>query len=527
MELVEGSTLDEIVTENGPMNMDEALAVGRDLCGALEALHQAGVVHRDIKARNVMRESTGRVVLMDLGLSCEVDREIPLQHYGTPLYAAPEVLLADESSPQSDLYSLGVLLYFLVSRSYPVTGSTLSDIHEAHGAGQLKPLGTIRPDLPEGFIRAIDKALARDRNERFATAIEFRQALEDVMETSERCQRESFVDDKTEYRQAKAYTGDERAYSLYLQGRHLWNRRDDGALPNALDYFRRAIARDPDFAPALVGVAECLNLLSYHQYIRPREGFAEARRNAERALAIDPGLGEAHSALGWIYTFHDWDTVSAEREFKRAIQLNPSYTAAHRWYAIMLSSAGRHDEAVAIVRAIRDQDPTTVFVSVDASTLANAGYVDEALRIYRSRLEVNPESLINQSLMGFAYILKKDLDAAESCLQKACEISRGEDMLAAAFFGLVLAVKQRRDKAQELLNHLDKLSRKRYVSFFSRMLPWIVFDREDKWVPLLEHAIYERDPLLVWGRTVGHHLQWIMVPKLIERLRNSGLMDCD
>jgi len=124
-----------------------------------------------------MREEGGRIVLMDFGVSCEIDRQVSVSQYGTPLYAAPEVLLRNESTYQSDIYSVGVLLFHMVTGHYPVSGRTLQEICEAHQAHQVQLLRDLRPDLPRVFIRIVEQALAVDPARRFATAGQLEQAL--------------------------------------------------------------------------------------------------------------------------------------------------------------------------------------------------------------------------------------------------------------------------------------------------------------------------------------------------------------
>ena len=192
MEFIDGSTLEDILTDQGPLSPEEAMLIGRGICRALAALHSSGVIHRDIKARNVMREEGGRIVLMDLGVSCEIDRQVSVKQYGTPLYAAPEVLLKNVSSHQSDIYSLGVLLFHLVTGDYPVSGRTLEDVCEAHQAQQDRLLRDLRPDLPDAFILIVEQALAPDPAQRFASAVQFEQALIDALgDRSQDCDLQS------------------------------------------------------------------------------------------------------------------------------------------------------------------------------------------------------------------------------------------------------------------------------------------------------------------------------------------------
>ncbi|HUR20457.1 MAG TPA: serine/threonine-protein kinase, partial [Vicinamibacterales bacterium] len=186
MEFVEGETLEQILKTRGPLNAREAALVGEDVCRALAAVHAAGFVHRDVKARNVMRDHTGRVVLMDFGAGSDpegVPRTGGVDLVGTPLYTAPELLTGSPPSVRSDIYSLGVLLYHLVTSTYPVAGATFDEIHLAHSRGQRRPLRERRPDLPAEFIAVVEQALATQPQGRYSNAASLLAALGQVSGT--------------------------------------------------------------------------------------------------------------------------------------------------------------------------------------------------------------------------------------------------------------------------------------------------------------------------------------------------------
>jgi eukaryotic-like serine/threonine-protein kinase len=178
MDFIEGDTLDTLVEQRGSFGAQEALLVGVDVCSALAAAHQSGLLHRDIKAQNVMRESGGRIVLMDFGLGHETARGDPADFGGTPLYMAPELLEGGPATVRSDLYAVGVLLFHLVTRSYPVEGATLGDLRRKHTAGEVRALRDLRSDLPSSFSRAVQKALASDPAGRYASAGQMTAAFE-------------------------------------------------------------------------------------------------------------------------------------------------------------------------------------------------------------------------------------------------------------------------------------------------------------------------------------------------------------
>jgi hypothetical protein len=179
MEFIRGRTLSQILATEGARGAREAALVGQELCHALAAVHGAGLVHRDVKAQNVMREDGGRVVLMDFGagLTLSDGRTSPGSVTGTPLYLAPEVLERGEASVRSDIYSLGVLLYHLVTNDYPVHGQTPAELIEARRQGRVRRLRDLAPALPPWFVRAVERAIAPNPEDRFATAGEFEAAL--------------------------------------------------------------------------------------------------------------------------------------------------------------------------------------------------------------------------------------------------------------------------------------------------------------------------------------------------------------
>jgi eukaryotic-like serine/threonine-protein kinase len=179
MEFIHGRTMEDELRARGPLSAEEAMPIGVDLCRALAAVHGRGLVHRDVKATNVMREEGGRTVLMDFGAGTELDTGArrSLDMAGTPLYLAPELFDGTAATRASDIYSLGVLLYRMVTRSYPVEGADRTEIERAHREGRVMRLRDVRPDLPGEFVQAVERALSPDPSARPQTAGEFEAAL--------------------------------------------------------------------------------------------------------------------------------------------------------------------------------------------------------------------------------------------------------------------------------------------------------------------------------------------------------------
>jgi serine/threonine protein kinase len=170
MEFVRGKTLEQELGERGPFDINQVVSIGIELSGALAAVHRAGLLHRDIKTHNVLRDPDGRLILTDLGAGCELEdmAEGPVRELaGTPLYVAPEVLAGQAATPQSDIYSLGVLLYHVVTGGYPVGGRSLNEVREAHGEGTRTTLREARPDLPMALVEIVERALDPDPQKRY------------------------------------------------------------------------------------------------------------------------------------------------------------------------------------------------------------------------------------------------------------------------------------------------------------------------------------------------------------------------
>jgi serine/threonine protein kinase/Tfp pilus assembly protein PilF len=179
MELVQGTSLERVVEERGPLGAREAALIGLDVCAALSAVHGAGLLHRDVKAQNVMREAGGRIVLMDFGTGEELAGTNRI--VGTPLYLAPEIFKGHKASIQSDVYSVGVLLYYLVTGRFPVNASSIEHLARVHAKQERQPLRDLRADAPEAFVRAVERALDPDPARRYRTVGELEAALRDAI----------------------------------------------------------------------------------------------------------------------------------------------------------------------------------------------------------------------------------------------------------------------------------------------------------------------------------------------------------
>jgi DNA-binding winged helix-turn-helix (wHTH) protein/TolB-like protein/Tfp pilus assembly protein PilF len=223
----------------------------------------------------------------------------------------------------------------------------------------------------------------------------------------ERCSDIFAVQDSISERVAEALalklTGEERrlltkhdtentaAYQLYLEGRYFWNKRTEEGFKKALDHFNQTIDADPNYALAYVGLADAYTMLADYDWLPATDAGSKARVAVTRALEIDDTLAEAHASLADIKRFYDWDFAGAEREYQRAIELNPNYVTAHQWYGEFLSAMGRHDEAIREMKRAEELDPVSVVVkNASGWILLFARRYDEAIAACQKVIEMDP-----------------------------------------------------------------------------------------------------------------------------------------
>src|SRR6185369_14227316 len=192
-------------------------------------------------------------------------------------------------------------------------------------------------------------------------------------------------------RMNKPMTASSEAYELYLKGRFYWNKRTPSDLQKAISFFEQAIDKDPNYAMAYSGVADAYALLTAYTSEPPRELMPKAKEAALKALALDDNLAEAHASLGQITAYYDYDFPTAEREYRRAIELNPNYATAHQWLAEHLAAMRRNDEALAEIRRALELDPMSVIMNrIYADVLADGRQFDQAIEQYQRALELDP-----------------------------------------------------------------------------------------------------------------------------------------
>jgi serine/threonine protein kinase/Flp pilus assembly protein TadD len=262
----------------------------------------------------------------------------------------------------------------------------------------------------------------------------------------------------------KRYTENAEAYRLYLKGRYSWNQRTIPGFEKAIDCFRQAMALEPDYALAYSGLAECYVLSSYYAVLAPREAAPKAKWAATKALEIDPTLAEAHTALGMAKFWFDRDWAGAEKEHRRALELNPQYAIGHYWYAVYLGAVGRLPEAIAENQRARQLEPFSVIINAYIGLIfSSAGQREQGLQIIRQALELDPHFAQAHYFLGLNYLAVSMYGEAEAEFQRAVELSGGQIQWRAAL-GWLYGIMGRRPEAQRVLDELKSLSGRHYVS---------------------------------------------------------------
>jgi TolB-like protein/DNA-binding winged helix-turn-helix (wHTH) protein/Flp pilus assembly protein TadD len=255
-----------------------------------------------------------------------------------------------------------------------------------------------------------------------------------------------------------------KAYESYLKGRYFWNKRTANGLKVALAYFKQSIEEDPNYAQSYSGLADAYALLGDWQYaeMTPKEALPKAKSFAVKALELDGMLGEAHNSLAFCLDAFDWDFDSAGKEFRRAIELNPSYATAHHWYAWHLSVLGRFDEAIVEMRKAQDLDPLSLIINADmAEMLLIAHSYDESILQSRKTIEMDPNFALAHNQLGQAYLQKNMNPEAITELQKAVELS-GRSPTCIANLARAYAASGKRSEAVNLLAELKNHSNPGY-----------------------------------------------------------------
>jgi serine/threonine protein kinase/tetratricopeptide (TPR) repeat protein len=674
MELVDGQTLEAWLSAHGPLGAGEATAIGIDLCQALAAVHRQGLVHGDVKGQNVMREQGGRIVLMDFGAGRAQGGDA-VGVAGTPMYLAPEVLAGAPPIPASDLYSLGTLLFHLLTSKFPYSALDIDTLRAAHADGERTWLRDLRPDLPHALVQSIERAMDPDPARRFATAGAMERALHpDVAPIADVRSRETTVGKltsstgwqrlmfaalaialiaavtgliiwsrmtssrgtdvskirtiavlpmvdtgsgvsgefaagfteelisalgqvhvltvktgsslgtiwgksdkeiaeqldvdallKTSVSTSAGSSGDQprlkvraRILAAGTQG-IVWfqefdrHRGDSNALANAiavavtravkgdltpeesgrlaavrqtdpaaeeaflagrgyiegyggksanaaLDAFQRALQVDAGHAGAHAGAARAYINLGANGLISHMEARAAGLAEARQSLDLDPNLADGHAVMAYILFAYDWDLPRSEREFTRALELNPNSSYALRYYAQLLSAQARFGESLSLGEKAKRLDPRSGSAARNyALLLYYNGDVAAAERALQESadLETNQPGL--PLLRGRFAEARGDFNGALADTRQALQLTSGVVPLRVQEIRLQALAGLKSDAMANLAT-LQSEAADRKIRVNTRDLAYIALalGERTKATALFEEAMIEHDPSLVW-----------------------------
>jgi serine/threonine protein kinase/tetratricopeptide (TPR) repeat protein len=746
-ELIDGETLRQHLNARRII-IAEALDVSMQIASALSAAHAAGIIHRDIKPENIMLRRDGIVKVLDFGLAKlierfdserEVDAEAATEALvqtepgvvmGTAAYMSPEQARGKDVDARTDIFSLGAVIYEMLSGRAPFAGETAADIIGALIHKEPQPLSTLVPNIPAELQHIVSKALRKDRDERYQTVksllvdlktlkqeLDFSAKLERsvspdskdaapknstpaatvnaVMENAgtqaatarptssaeylvsrfKQRQRSftaglavlllaaigfgywsytrrasnaapieslavlpfvnesgnaeveylsdgiteslinslsqlpklsvkarssvfrykgkevdpqqvakelsvqailngrvvqrgedlalylSLVDARNgnqiwgeqynrkltdlvalqseiardvssklrarlsgadERKLAKNYTENVEAYQLYLKGRYYLARLRPGETQKGILYLQQAIAIDPNYALAYVGLANAYRALALSGDVPPGEVFPKAKAAAQKAVELDDSLAEAHAVLGFTISWYDWDWSAAENHFKRALELNPNSADAHWVYAGSISNLGRHAEALAEIKRARELDPLNLIINAtEGLILVHAGRTDEGLAVLQKTSELDPNYWLAHLFASSAFMDKGMFAKAVAEASRARELS-GVSSQPIAYAGYALAKSGKEKEARAELDELLKLSTQRYVPPYHIAFLYNGLNERDETLAWLERGYEKRDPKMVFLKVEPKWNNLRDDPRFQQLLRRMG-----
>ena len=301
-----------------------------------------------------------------------------------------------------------------------------------------------------------------------------------------------------EKRVTKSYTANPEAYQEYLKGRYWWNKTTVGGFDKGIEYFQQAIAKDPTYALAYSGLADCYSSLADFGVVPAKEGYLRAKDAALKAVELDDTLAEAHGSLALIKSSYDWDWSGADKEIRRAIELSPSYADAHRLHAEVLWQTGRLNEAIAESKGNLELDPISLGNNVDLGVeYFLARQYDQVIAQERKVLELDPNYVDAYYFRGIAYLKKSMYKEGKADLERGVAMAPASEV-ALTGLGYVYAVTGRRAEAHGVLDKLNELSKQKYVSPIWRVKIYAGLVEKDKAFEWLERA-YEDHSIVSVG----------------------------
>jgi len=261
----------------------------------------------------------------------------------------------------------------------------------------------------------------------------------------------------------KRHTVDKDAHNLYLRGRYFWNRRHQGDMIKAVNFYQKAIDKDPGYALPYVGIADVFNIFGQWAFIHPKEAYTKTKAMLKKALEIDSSLSELYTSLGFVTGSYEWDLAAAGGYFRRSLELNPQNVYAHGWYAEMLSIVKRDEEALVEMKKAVELDPLFSLVhALYGVILAGLGQMEEGREQILKAIAMDPEQPMPYLWLGMIYCAKPPLpEKAIEYLKKAASFGI---TFAYGWLGSAYAMSGQRDEALKILAKLEKIEKERHIS---------------------------------------------------------------
>ena len=354
----------------------------------------------------------------------------------------------------------------------------------------------------EGDIVRINVQLIQASPEKHLWADNFDRTMKNILalqsEVAQAIAREvkAVVTPEEQRRMESSRSVNPEAYEAYLKGRFYWNKRRGDDLKTAIEYFNQAIEKDPNYALAYAGLASTYVILPEYSGLPPKEIMPKAEAAAKKALEFNATLGEAHAVLA-LKRWYEWDWVGAESEFKRTIELNPSYPTTHHWYSNLLRSLGRLDEALAEIKLAQELDPLSLVINMNVGiTLSWMRRYDEAIDQFKKTLELDPNFPFTYGNLGALYEVQGKFDEAIPEFQKAITVV-GRDASELSDLGHAYALAGKKSEALKILDELFKFSKQGYSVSFEIAFVYYGLGDKNASFEWLEKAYQERNNALV------------------------------
>ena len=672
MEYVPGEDLKSFIRRIGQLPVDKAISIAKQTCEGLSEAHRLGVVHRDLKPSNIMIDKEGNARIMDFGIA----RSLKAKRItgagvmiGTPEYMSPEQVEGKDTDQRSDIYSLGVILYEMLTGQLPFEGDTPLAVAMKHKGEMPKDPKEYNAQIPDDLSHLILKCLEKEKEKRFQSAGEVHTELENIengiptidrgipkrkvitskeitvtfglkkllvpalifiavvvigiiiwqvlpqkespsakpekisiavlpfedltpvkkyeylcdgiaetlmnslspikeLKVPARTSAFSFKGKEQDIREigqkldvknvlegsvqvagnrirvtarlsnaedgfqlwsesynrdledifaiqddiaqtivktlkiqllrekrkalVKRYTENIEAYNLYLMGRHFLNKRTADSFHKAKEYFEQTIKIEPGYALAYVGFADTYILLGAWGLLAPHDAYPKAEKYAKKALELDDSLGEAYTSLAFVQANYKWDWDNAEKDYRRAIELNPNYATAYHWYAFFLSVMGRYEEAIRLSKKALELDPISLQINALISNLHYyAADYDMAIEECLKAKKLDPDFGTFLYYLGLAYGEKKMYKEAIAELQKLVSLQPEMPENLAAL-GHIYAAAGKRDEARKVLEKLKTLPMGTYIPSYCIGIIYAGLKDNDRAFEYLEKAYDER-----------------------------------